>query len=176
VASSLEISLRHFNSCRTDEASDHIRWGATSSSLASGSNPDSAKQAVTTTAASTTSTQRPARDERIAASTSGIASRVAVRRHPTGKGKEAFSSVRPARSSSSMRCWVPILVALSRPDLIQRRTVSGSRFVRRAASGTVNNVALYYNNSRPATFAVGVRADRTNSLTPSHNPRPIRHP
>src|SRR6266446_2948007 len=52
-----------------------------------------------------------------------------------------------ASSSSSIRCWVPILVALSRPDLIQRRTVSGSRLVRRAASGTVNIVALYYNNS-----------------------------
>jgi hypothetical protein len=46
-----------------------------------------------------------------------------------------------------MTCWVPILVAFRRPDLIQRRTVSGSRLVRRAASGTVSIVARYYNNS-----------------------------
>jgi hypothetical protein len=51
-----------------------------------------------------------------------------------------------ARSPSSMKCWVPILVAFKRPDLIQRRTVSGLRLVRRAASGTVSVVALYYNN------------------------------
>jgi hypothetical protein len=46
-----------------------------------------------------------------------------------------------------MTCCVPILVAFRRPDLIQRRTVSGSRLVRRAASGTVSIVARYYNNS-----------------------------
>src|SRR5207302_9233017 len=100
----------------------------------------------------TTSTQRSARDERIAASTSGIRSLVAVRRHPAGNGKVAFFWVRPASSASSIRCWVPILVALSRPDLIQRRTVSGSRLVRRAASGTVNIVALYYNKSTHAIY------------------------
>src|SRR5712692_10667685 len=147
AARPLEISLRHFNSWRTEETSDHIRWGATSCSLANGSNPDSARQAVTTTAASTTTTQRPARDERIAASTSGICSPVSVRRHPAGNGKVAFIWVSSASSSSSIRCWVPILVALSRPDLIQRRTVSGSPLLRQKDYGTVNIVALYYNNS-----------------------------
>lgn len=61
-----------------------------------------------------------------------------------------FSSMTCARSASSIMCWVPILVALRRPDRIQRRTVSGSRLVRRAASGTVNTVATYYNKLRPA--------------------------
>jgi hypothetical protein len=42
---------------------------------------------------------------------------------------------------------VPTRVALRRPDLIQRRTVSGSRLARRAASGTVNIVAGYYYKS-----------------------------
>jgi hypothetical protein len=51
---------------------------------------------------------------------------------------------------------VPILVALRRPDLIQRRTVSGSRLVRRAASGTVSIVAVYYNNSIGAYSNAGV--------------------
>jgi hypothetical protein len=55
--------------------------------------------------------------------------------------------VRRAKSFSSIRCCVPIRVALSLPERIQRRTVSGSRFVRRAASGTVSIVATYYNNS-----------------------------
>jgi len=107
-------------------------------------------------AASTTSTQRAAREDRIAASTSGIGPCVAVRRHPDGNGNTALVSVSSARSPSSIRCWVPTLVAFSRPDLIQRRTVSGSRLVRRAASGTVNIVAIYYNKSgsggrRPGT-------------------------
>jgi len=53
-----------------------------------------------------------------------------------------------AKSSSSIRCCVPILVAFSRPERIQRRTVSGSRLVRRAASGTVSIVAIYYNSPR----------------------------
>ena len=57
---------------------------------------------------------------------------------------------RLARSSSSIRCCVPILVAFKRPERIQRRTVSGSRLVRRAASGTVSIVATYYNKSSGA--------------------------
>lgn len=65
-----------------------------------------------------------------------------------------------ARSPSSMRCWVPILVAFKRPDLIQRRTVSGLRLVRRAASGTVSIVALYYNNLETSNTAAPT-IDRT---------------
>ena len=38
-------------------------------------------------------------------------------------------------------------MALRRPERIHRRTVSASRFVRRAASGTVNIVAAYYYNA-----------------------------
>lgn len=83
----------------------------------------------------------------MAASTSGIGPRVAVRRHPNGSGNTALASVNSAKSPSSIRCWVPTLVALNRPDLIQRRIVSGSRLVRRAASGTVSIVAIYYNKS-----------------------------
>src|SRR5260370_11771629 len=79
--------------------------------------------------------------------TSGIRSPVAVRFQEAGIGSVA-SSVRRAKSSSSMRCCVPMRVALSLPERIQRRTVSGSRLVRRAASGTVSIVATYYNNSR----------------------------
>ena len=56
VASSFEITLRHRSSCSTDDASDHMRWGAMRSSLAMGSSPTSAKHAVTTTDASTTNT------------------------------------------------------------------------------------------------------------------------
>jgi hypothetical protein len=56
VASFSEISLRHRSSCRTDDASDHMRWGATRPSRARGSSPTSVKQAVTTTDASTTNT------------------------------------------------------------------------------------------------------------------------
>lgn len=146
VASSAEISFRNLNSWSTEVASDHMRYGATSCSLTRGSRPASERHAVTTTAASTTNTQRPVREERIAATTSGMASRVAVRRQPAGRAKTDFASVSSARSPSSIMCWVPIRVALSRPERIQRRTVSGSRFVRRAASGTVSNVAAYYNN------------------------------
>jgi hypothetical protein len=89
--------------------------------------------------------QRAAREERIAATTSGMRSPVAVRCQDAGRGTVA-SLVMRARSSSSIRCCVPILVAFSRPERIQRRTVSGSRLVRRAASGTVSIVATYYNN------------------------------
>jgi hypothetical protein len=90
----------------------------------------------------------------MAASTSGIGPLVAVRRHPGGNGKAAFISVSRARSSSSIMCWVPILVDRRRPDRIHRRTVSGSRFVRRAASGTVSIVARYYNKSIMAAAMV----------------------
>ena len=83
----------------------------------------------------------------MAASTSGIGPCVAVRRHPDGNGNTALVSVNCAKSPSSIKCWVPTLVAFRRPDLIQRRTVSGSRLVRRAASGTVIIVATYYNKS-----------------------------
>jgi hypothetical protein len=78
--------------------------------------------------------------------TSGICSPVAVRFQDAGIGSVA-SSVRRAKSSSSIRCCVPMRVARSLPERIQRRTVSGSRLVRRAASGTVSIVAKYYNNS-----------------------------
>ncbi len=71
---------------------------------------------------------------------------VAVRCQDVGSCSAA-SLVRRAKSSSSIRCCVPILVAFSRPERIQRRTVSGSRLVRRAASGTVSIVVTYYNNS-----------------------------
>src|SRR5487761_1113734 len=82
----------------------------------------------------------------MAARTSGIASPVAVRLQAVGNDRVS-APTRRAKSSSSMTCWVPTLVAFRRPDLIQRRTVSGSRLVRRAASGTVIIVATYYNKS-----------------------------
>src|SRR5260370_24730840 len=87
--------------------------------------------------------QRPVRDEGMAASTSGVDSPVAVRRQPGGR-EGVETRVRRSRSLSSMRCCVPTRVARKRPDLIQRRTVSGSRLVRRAASGTVSIVVRYY--------------------------------
>src|SRR5690348_5179069 len=98
------------------------------------------------TAASTTSTQRAVREARMAATTSGIGPWAAVRRHPAGSGRMDFSSATCARSASSIMCWVPILVARRRPDRTPRRTVSGWRLVRRAASGTVSTVVPYYNN------------------------------
>ncbi len=110
-ANSEEICLRHLSSCSTEEASDHIKWGATSCSRDNGVSPASLKHAVMTVEASTTS--------KISA-------------------RYGRSELPPARR---MRCWVPTRVALKRPDRIQRRTVSGSRLVRRAASGTVSIVA-----------------------------------
>ena len=89
------------------------------------------------------------------ATTSGIVSWVAVRRQLAGNGRTVSASVKAARSFSSIRCCVPILVALSRPERIQRRTVSGSRFVRRAASGTVSTVVAYYNTSTLAVQQPG---------------------
>jgi len=69
------------------------------------------------------------------------------------------STSRRAKSSSSIKCCVPTLVDLRRPERIQRRTVSGSRLARRAASGTVSIVVTYYNNSIPAgTLRCGFRA------------------
>jgi len=55
AASSAEISFRHLNSCSTEEASDHIRYGATKVSRERGANPTSLRLAVTTVEASTTS-------------------------------------------------------------------------------------------------------------------------
>ena len=89
--------------------------------------------------------------------TSGIGSWVAVRRQPAGSTNTAFASVSCARSASSIMCWVPILVARSRPERIQRRTVSGSRLVRRAASGTVSNVASCYNKSETTYSNAGAK-------------------
>jgi len=67
-----------------------------------------------TTAASTTSTQRSVRDERIAAKTSGIGSPVAVFCQDIGSdSRDALVS--RSKSSSSIRCWVPIRVAFRRP-------------------------------------------------------------
>jgi hypothetical protein len=80
----------------------------------------------------------------MAAITSGIGSPVAVRLQPLGRARDE-GPVKRSRSLSSIRCWVPIRVALRRPDRIHRRTVSGSRLDRLAASGTVSIVALYYN-------------------------------
>jgi len=67
---------------------------------------------------------------------SGIGSPVAVRDQLGGSGRR-WDITAAARSASSMTCWVPTLCARSRPDRIQRRTVSASRCSRRAASGTV---------------------------------------
>ena len=55
VANSGEISLRHRSSCRTEDASDHIKWGATNSSRRKSSKPVSDRHAVTTQVASMTS-------------------------------------------------------------------------------------------------------------------------
>ena len=111
--------------------------------------------------------QRAEREERIAATTSGIRSPVAVRLHEAGIGSVA-SSVRRAKSSSSIRCCVPMRVALSLPERIQRRTVSGSRLVRRAASGTVSIVATYYNNSNRRKGATDCEIGRCPSGTIRH--------
>jgi len=83
---------------------------------------------------------------------------VAVRCQVAGSGS-VESLARRAKSSSSIRCCVPIRVAFSRPERIQRRTVSGLRFVRRAASGTVSIVAIYYNNSTPSLTATAMAND-----------------
>ena len=66
------------------------------------------------------------------------------------------------RSDSSMRCCVPARRDRSRPDRIQRRTVSGLQRTRRAASGTVSIGVAYYNSSarRPWT---AVRTGRSRS-------------
>ena len=88
--------------------------------------------------------QRPSLDRRTAPTTSGIGSPVAVFRQATGSDRSvAGMSIR--RSASSMTCCVPTRRERRRPDLIQRRMVSGSRRVRRAASGTVSMLVAYYN-------------------------------
>ncbi len=57
------------------------------------------------------------------------------------------------RSDSSMTCCVPTRRERKRPERIQRRMVSGSRRVRRAASGTVSIVVAYYNiGHRPGAW------------------------
>jgi len=80
AANSRVISRRQSNSWRTEDASDHMRWGATSSSPATGLRPASERQAVTTTAAST-------------ASTSATGAGGANRGHHVGHG---FARCRPA--------------------------------------------------------------------------------
>lgn len=97
-------------------------------------------------ASATTKDQRPAREARRDARTSGNISPVGVVVQARGRGNVRGSSS-SARSASSITCCVPIFRALRRPDLIQRRTVSGSRWIRSAASGTVNIVARCYNNA-----------------------------
>ena len=59
AANSRVISLRQRNSCRTDDASAHMRWGATSSWRARGFRPTSERQAVMTADASMASTSAP---------------------------------------------------------------------------------------------------------------------
>ena len=58
-----------------------------------------------------------------------------ARRPPGSRGPRSTAS---SRSASSTRYWVPTLVERSLPSRIQRRTVSGLRPTRRAASGTVS--------------------------------------
>lgn len=96
--------------------------------------------------------QRPSLERLTALTTSGIGSPVAVFRHASGSVRfETGMSV--ARSASSMTCCVPTRRERKRPDLIQRRIVSGSRRVRRAASGTVNMLVAYYNTGATADRA-----------------------
>ncbi len=90
--------------------------------------------------------QRESRTSRTRATQSGIGSPVHVVRHPSGMGVTPPRSRASARSLSSMTCCVPILLARSLPERIQRRIVSGFRPVRRAASGTVIIVVEYYYN------------------------------
>ena len=88
--------------------------------------------------------QRPSLERRTATTTSGIGSPVDVFRQAAGTDRlPAGMSTR--RSASSMRCWVPTRRERRRPDRIQRRMVSGSRRVLRAASGTVSMRVAYYN-------------------------------
>src|SRR5258706_10436721 len=74
--------------------------------------------------------------------------------HSGGSGtvKEPLNA---SRSASSITCCVPTLRAMSFPSRIQRRTVSGLRPTRRAASGTVSMRALLvvacYNTGDGAT-------------------------
>lgn len=85
------------------------------------------------------------RERRNSCTQGGIGSPVSVIFHAGGSG--STSDVRASRSSSAITCCVPTLLAGRRPERIQRRMVSGSRFTRRAASGTVNifNVVVYNN-------------------------------
>src|SRR5205823_13063537 len=76
--------------------------------------------------------QRPSRTRLTAATTSGIASPVAVRRQAGGRELAMLFG----RSSSSIRCCRPIFFAGSLPVRIQRRIVSGSLPSRRAVSAT----------------------------------------
>jgi hypothetical protein len=85
--------------------------------------------------------QRASRSSRTSVTQSGIGSPVHVVRQPSGSDCPTASP----RSSSSMRCCVPIFCDRSRPERIQRRIVSGFLPVRRAASGTVSTVVEYYN-------------------------------
>ena len=70
--------------------------------------------------------------------------------------------MRARRSDSSIRCCVPIRRDRRRPERIQRRTVSGLQRARRAASGTVSMVVVYYNIvSRPGQPISFTAADST---------------
>jgi hypothetical protein len=94
--------------------------------------------------------QRPSLDRRTALTTSGIGSPVAVLRHAAGKDRPG-TGMSTRRSDSSMTCCVPTRRERRRPDRIQRRMVSGSRRVRRAASGTVSMLVAYYNIELPGS-------------------------
>lgn len=98
--------------------------------------------------------QRPAREREIARTTSGIGAPKRVLRQADGRARDAAADSVVSRSDSSITCCVPTLRALSLPERIQRRIVSGSRPARRAASGTVSTVARYYNTLQELWVAV----------------------
>ncbi len=126
--------------------SDHMSAGAARPSSANGSIPSSDARRYSVALASITSIQRRARDRANAARKSGIGSPVTV----LASSADAISSGPPtisSRACSSTRCCVPTRSARRRPSRIHRRIVSGFLPTRRAASGTVNTVVVYYNTT-----------------------------
>ena len=112
----------------------------------------------------TSNRQRPAQESRRIATTSGSISPDDDRRQAGGSGTVA-PSAGAARSASSIRCWVPTRCARRRPERIRRRTVSGLRRTRRAASGTVTKVVTcYYICTKPPSSGEPSKLDTVGDI------------